>query len=372
MINIIHNPESRLWKAKLKNGRYINLDINNKKQLNYYLENMDYESFYFSKSCYNIRKPKNIEKMKDKKDRIWHLDFLIDIDKKPIIELQKLLYIMKSYGFKPIYILNTSPDSYQVNYCGIKLTKEQMENIRNNVEIDYEITKDPFRVIRLPLSENRKYTPIFKTKLLDFNAVLNKGHEEQLESLLDRGEMKPKFVLQDKMKEYPQASQGIPFHYYSYIENRVNKNNYVVILRYKNKDIAYKDSRKIQGMYKLGTLYCFKYDDEIAFISLKCFNKNRIRKIMNASKSINKNENGKFKKNYIRISSRINENLNNKDYPKKFAAMNSINSGYYSKRHLDFVKFLGFNPDLDGFSHGIEEEEIKIYHGKFRGELNDK
>jgi hypothetical protein len=117
---------------------------------------------------------------------------------------------------------------------------------------------------------------------------------------------------------------------------------------------------RMQERYGLGTLYAFKYNKSIAYLSLKVVSRRRLQKILKASQSLNYVTFMKYKYNWIRLSGIRNTQGQVEDGPVWFETIPGRLSGNMSRPHKDMLsKYFGMSfGDIN--SEGISESKIKM------------
>ena len=113
-----------------------------------------------------------------------------------------------------------------------------------------------------------------------------------------------------------------------FITNRVLgiKQGFIPIFIYQKTQRYYKkELLKLQKMYRLGSLYIYEQDDKIIAMSLKCMQKRRLQKVLNASSSRTKADFKKYKRIYAPFAMDLSVTLDS-DFV-----------GYQSRGHAIFV-----------------------------------
>lgn len=175
---------------------------------------------------------------------------------------------------------------------------------------DREVTTDSRRIIRLPLTcrdngyvstiitFDQMHLPVFDlVKLFKYYTLKRPGipYRKMTAEKTPQGDFR--LVGLKKPKE---DRAGLRSPFIISISNEVG-NRRIVLLRY-NKHQKYKaDIKKLQKKYKIGEMIVLKNEDDIWGLGILAFDIFRLRKIYQASRSVNKGQFEKYQKTFLRL-----------------------------------------------------------------------
>lgn len=289
----------------------------------------------------------------------------LEMVRKSVIGLIK--FVKEKYLLSPRYILFTGGKGFQVIYDYIKNLNM---NELNFYGLDKEISTDENRVIRLPLTINKLgRVAVFLTE-----SELEHGMDyilmKSVDILQDTGEraarldnkpmtFSPRSQVAEESENRPNRSSAQAI----YITNEVNgTNRFIPILKYElsQRVNPRREMNKLAQKYGLKEWFLVKTSQELYCFSLIAFDKKRLDKILNSTKSVSRFEFKKLRKIFMRVSS-INDE---EDEPTPCGVLyfeTPITKQFiYSKPHLDLAKHFSFaiNPFIKNY---IGKEKPKIY-----------
>lgn len=315
----------RIWKVRIDNGtkrgRIIKIKDNIRDEATlrkWLLKLSPVLDVYYSSGCF--LNPTTVKGNKTNNYLLFR-DIAFDLDaEKPygIEELDivrnstiNLIYsLRKRLGQEPKYTIYTGGKGFQVIYEFEAKDIDLIEFLRIK-GVDPEITTDRFRVIRCPLTVNRRgKVAIFLTEEdlnKGMNHILNKS--KTIHSPLDlrdrAGRQKPMTILptQDS-KGRGSGTAPTDSTRAIYITNEVKgTKRYIPILKYDYKIINPKEQlQKLSDKYGLNEWFLIKTSGFATCISLAALDKRRLSKVLNSSKSLTKDEFKKFTKIFMRVS----------------------------------------------------------------------
>jgi len=253
-----------------------------------------------------------------------------------------------------------------------KLLKEynQWNNTVNICPFDYEISVDPYRFMRLPETAHKSG---FVCKLIDPDQLycplqnfyvhhVNGGRP----AIPITGEM-TNILLRKRDEKVEETGRTSPSIYlFTYITSEVigSPKNNIVILKYKAKPLNFIEPilHKLINSYKLTDLYLFKDRDTIYVVSLRVFQKERLKKIYARSLADNRHEFSKYGRTYMKAGYIRDETNNVVGKTTKFIKMIPTQyDEYISYGHYYLFKNHGIK--MKGFIYGTGECIVSLVKG---------
>ena len=375
------NPNWRIWKVRVddgtKKGKIIKIkdNIRDKATLRKWLKRMSPMDVYYSSGCFL-----DPTKVKGNKTPSYLLfrDIPFDLDAEKPYGVNELDVVRKStiklikaikqkLNKKPMAIIFTGGKGFQVVYEFKTKDEDALMEFSTFKGVDTEITTDKFRVIRCPLTVNKRgKVAIFLTEK-DLNRgmpyILNKS--KTIHSPLDladrAGRRKPmtSTPTQNLMRGSSESAQTEPPLTDStraiYITNEVNgTKRYIPILKYNYREInPKKEMQKLSDKYGLNEWFLIKTNGSVICVSLVALDKRRLSKILNSTNSITKDEFKKLSKIFMRVSAYEGGG----DVPTPLGVVylktNKSKNFLYSKPHADMLKYFNFvsNPFVKYIGH---------------------
>jgi hypothetical protein len=298
------------------------------------------KNVYFSKSLYlNAR---NIETTTWKK-RILKTDLVFDLDNVSPEEPLKVIRLMNP--LKPIYILQTSKNNYQINYGFEKISEELYNKIKKECDIDSIITEDNYRVIRAIGSYNGNKS--FQTRIINEQDIV-----QRLESL--KSNDRDDISTMNKCAEVGCQTNPPAYYKSKYISNKCGKGKYIFFAKLKT--IKPNKIKKFQDIYKMN-LYIIDYGNYYGLLSNKILSKRRLNKCLRFFK-----KEMKFNQIFIRTTG---YKYPNKIINKPIKEMKLVKDYNYpeSKYHNHFLNYLGFGEFNSMKEPKILETSFKVTNG---------
>lgn len=367
-------PNFRIWKFRLQDGRMIKIkqNLKSKNELRKALIKYLPADVYYSSGCFLA--PSKVKGNKKSSVLLFrNIPFDLDSDEphgreELDIVRESTVSLIKDLEYKfevkPFYILYTGR-GFQVVYEFSDLEQDKLREM-NIGGIDQDITFDKYRVIRLPQTINSKTGRV--TTFLTIEE-LKKGIDYILSKSKivynptgngDRAGRRLAGTSCESMTNFSRAkakeeeSAICPVrtssnYKYREVSNEVKgEKRFIPVLKYKYKEISFspkEDLRRLAEKYGLNEWFLIKTEEELCCISLACFDKRRLEKIINSSRSeLSKNEFSKFKKIFIRTSPIMkNSELTDIPFALGIASFDYPSKQFqYSKPHLDLLKFFKF------------------------------
>jgi hypothetical protein len=357
----------RVWKFRIDDGTekgkiiQINDQIRDEKTLRKWLLRYVVRDVYYSSGCFlnpakvHGDRTKNYPLFKD-------VPFDLDADEPYGVEqldivristINLISHINKKLGLDPKHILYTGKKGFQVVYDFFGVTNSEL----NFTGIDKEVTTDKYRVIRLPLSVNKSgRIAVFLTfeelqKGMDY--ILKKSKIIYTPQNCEVGVARPNSwsmtespsakMLEERGNHpnRPSVTEAI------YVTNQIpGTKRYIPILKYNYRDGSRfnpkKELQMLSDKYGLNEWFLIKTSDELYCISLACFDKRRLQKILNSSTSFSKYEFKRLGKIFIRTS-KINL-IKDQPFPLGIITLTTekTKDHMYSRPHLDLIHNFNF------------------------------
>lgn len=374
-------PNFRIWKFRLKSetkkGKIIKIPdiIRDKKTLRKWLIKLTPLDCYYSSGCF--LNPSRVRGTQTKNYLLFRdIPFDLDADEpygEEELEIirQSTISLIKAIRYKldkkPKYIIFTGGKGFQVVY--------EFDNFDNNTinylrfkGIDAEVTTDKYRVIRLPLTINKKgrlsvfltetelkkgMNYIFKKSPLIYNPQDCGGRAERRKPMTNS--------LPSKVNgQAAGTAQTAPVRAI-YVTNEVRgTKRFIPILKYKYHKVVSspkKDMELLAEKYGLNEWFLIKTKKELSCISLVSCDKQRLQKILNSTSSYSQFEFKKFDKIFMRTSG-INYK---KDFPVRWGILrfNAKTKDFlFSKPHIDLLNHFKFS--VNPYKNYIGYEKPRI------------
>lgn len=374
-------PNWRIWKFRVDNGTKrgemvkIKDIIRREDTLRKWLIRLNPLDVYYSCNCFlNPTQVKGNQTVNRIIRRETPFDFdaekpygqrQLDLVRKSVINLIK--FVKEKYLLSPKYIIFTGGKGFQVIYDYIANLDM---NEFNFYGLDKEVSTDENRVIRLPLTINKLgRVAVFLTE-----NELEKGMDYILAQsshiLQDTGDraarlgnkpmtISPRSQVAEESENRPNRSSAQAI----YITNEVNgTKRFIPILKYElsQRVNPRREMNKLAQKYGIREWFLVKTAQELYCFSLVAFDKRRLEKILNSTKSVSRFEFKKLRKIFMRVSS-VNQE---EDLPVPCGVLYLetpiVKQFIYSKPHLDLAKHFNFsvNPFISNY---VGKEKPKIY-----------
>lgn len=299
-----YKSEWRYFLFLLPNRNMKRFHIKNKKELRKLLVKFLPIKVYFSSGAWL-----NVRNIRGRKNNNYPIkifeDVIFDIDSKTISDAKKsALEIINRIGV-PNNIIKTTR-GFHLWYLQRKNRKELIREVRDIRDVDIHCTENEFNVYALPLTiKNGEICRFVGLEELNIPFNNEEGFEssernnDQAETHLNSVES-GKIQSKIDLGNMPSNPSNSPVHS---INNQVKKGVFIPILIYEK---SYKGLKKeldnLNRLYSLGDIYGFESEKYYAFISLRCFEKRQLQKLLNISNSLNKRQFKKFGKIWFDIS----------------------------------------------------------------------
>lgn len=301
----------RSWKFKLTDGTYKRFHIKNEKELRKLLVKYTPIRVYYSQvAILNIRNCKG-RTTKEKEVRIFK-DSIIDIDNEDFEKCrQSAIEIIYRIG-EPDYILKT--------YKGIHLCyfKKEInpELIKDIKDFDIATLKNDYNEFSCPgtLNKGKVCTILTLYQLIsrDFTqeaiynySPLNVEETSKIPAMENEQVLNehPRGNLSERMRSKINSTGTEIEGTVQCFTNQVKPGIFIPILIYekKTKDLC-KEITYLINQYDLSELVVFENESFVCVISLKCFQKRQLQKLLNSSSSLTKLQFNKFNKIWFNIS----------------------------------------------------------------------
>jgi len=340
-------------------------------------------------------------------------DLIFDVDSTNLedarLESLKLLSLMEKWGYSiksirfsgskgfHLEFFDAVPDAVIENHIEreeyfVKKRKDILARLyAEKIKLDYAITANTRSLLRLPMTINSATGYIcsfidveeFKKKSvkelllnierLDYTAVVS---GVDFENKLIK---KVRHYIQSKTDEMHPLSKSFDYDAYFFI-NKVYglRENYIPVFRYTHTLLpdVLALLRNAQKRFGLTDIYLFMTDvaDEYYAFCIKTFTKQRIAKILKASRSSNKRVVFSFAPEFMRMSKKYIGGKGIAEKPELIRILKSDkdinNRSFVSKAHIKMIRRMGmYCYDYPNF-HGIED--MKYYHSVIlNGELKN-
>jgi len=388
----------RMFKFRLWNKEVINVfNIKNKKDLRKVLLVFQPRDVWFGVSGW--LNPKQVRgKLSSSfmlfRDLPFDIDAEVEKNKKPTIKQleEARVKTLKVYEYlkpilgEPSYILFSGNKGFHIYYENSQKTfKFLQEKKHKEIKdlIDFDITEDEYRVVRLPLTINgASGIPAFFITPKDLNKSISLLLRrvapilpKTITSNLRITTSNPPYVLCDD-RDSPMSQRTLreeggydgrkpsqldkrkagggngltePAKITYYLTNKISgTKKYILFLKYKKRwEKIRNELAELQERYSIGNVYILNYKDGLGVLGLKAHDIRRLEKIYRASTSINKGYFLKRKLALIPIAETrlINGELKTKRNcsPLFFVGLQSDNDyDIYSSPHKEMLEGLGF------------------------------
>lgn len=353
---IPHNSNFRQFKFRLQNGKIIIIKdrVRNKKILRKWLIKLNPKDVYYSAGCFLQPTKLRGDKTKNRmlfKDLAFDIDSeephsLEDLENARVTTLKVIRKMCQSFNLSPNYILFTGGKGFQVVYYKSKLKSEDVKNILDLKEVDEQVTKDKYRVIRLPKTYHNSGR---LSRFIDEKKLKN-PIDEIIHSPYDYMDSPGKlFRANDKNNlsevngQVSESGQTEPVFSINITNEVKGTQRFIPILKYSNYKVAIKDIEKLAKKYGLNEWFIFKTKNYFIIISLASFDTRRLEKILNSSKSYSKYEFRKRRKIFFRTSAiKKGNKFSDKPYFMGRIEFNfSTKNFLISNPHINYLNYKG-------------------------------
>ena len=202
------------------------------------------------------------------------------------------------------YLFKKRKDYIVKHLDNIEFDKEMSFNTRQILKVPGTLTKTGAIVTKLTKKQLQKpFTYIIKNHISFLSEGKRSGMLRQMTGWKCELPSPRQRALTGDERSDPISSPN--FYIEHFITNEILgcKNRFVLFLHYPLETTLYKrDIKRLMKKYNLGDIFVFKDEQEITALCPRTFQHKRLVKILNASKTTKKYEQGKFRKQFFAVN----------------------------------------------------------------------